>query len=286
MRVDGWIEELAAQAALGTQASRIVQVLAAKPRFSSYASAREIADSAGVNISTVTRTAQNLGFSGWPSLQLELRNRFLASLTASEMLADHADPSADPLTAAFQRDAENLALAMRTIDFGTLRTIAETIAGARRTLVIGSGSYLAPVVALAHVAAIMGLDVHWDPMGGTHRVNLAARLGPGDCLVTFNVWRTPREILEITRFAHERGATTCVITDRIGSPITPVGDHVLVVPSEGVTAFPSLTASMSVVHALLGHIALQDVERSRATALEVEDVWRRLDLMVDQPDPG
>ena len=54
MPVDGWIEELAAQAALGTQASRVVQVLAAKPRFSSYASARKIADSAGVPIVVIS----------------------------------------------------------------------------------------------------------------------------------------------------------------------------------------------------------------------------------------
>ena len=286
MQVDGWIEEMAAGKVWGAQASRIVQVLATKPRFSSYASARQIADSAGVNISTVTRTAQSLGFAGWPALQLELRNRFLASLTASEMLASHADPSVDPIAAAFQRDAENLALATRAVDFAKLRTIAETIAGARRTLVIGSGSYLAPVVALAHIAAYLGLDISWDPMGGTHRITQAARLGPGDCLVTFNPWRTPREILEIVRFAQERGATTCVVTDRIGSPLTAVGDHVLVVPSEGIASFPSLTASMTVVHALLGYLALQDVERGGELAVEMEAVWRRLDLMVDQPDFG
>jgi DNA-binding MurR/RpiR family transcriptional regulator len=96
--VEEWIESRTRRQPLGTQATKVLQVLASQPHFASYSAAREVADQAGVNISTVTRTAQAIGFAGWPDFQLELRNRYLASLSASDVLSEHEDETADPIT--------------------------------------------------------------------------------------------------------------------------------------------------------------------------------------------
>ncbi len=283
MSVEAWIEERASRTSIGAQASRVLGVLASQSRFASYATARQVADQAGVNISTVTRTAQGLGFTGWPDLQLELRHRYLGGLTANEILTDHTEPATDPIMAAFRSDAANLAVAASTLDLDTARAVAAAIRTARRTLVIASGSYLTPAIMLTHIAGLMGLDIDYDPAGGTARASRITRMGRGDCLIAINVWRLPREILQATRLAHDRGITTCVITDRRATPLTDAGDHVLIIPSEGASLFPSLTAAVALVHGILNQIVATDTERVRAAVADSDEAWRRLDLMEDQP---
>lgn len=283
MSVETWIEEHARQNPPGAQASRVIEVLSSQPRFASYATARDVADRAGVNISTVTRTAQGLGFSGWSHLQLELRNRYLGGLAASEVLTEHADSAGDPVLSAFQQDADSLALAARTVDVDAIRTVADTIRRSGRTLIIASGSFLAPGIVLAHMASFMRIDITCDGTGGTVRVNQILKLGPGDCLLVVNVWRLPREILNATRLAKDRGATICVITDRHSSPLAAAGDHVVIVPSEGSSLFPSMAAALTTAHAIAAEIAASDTEGVRAALAECDDAWHRLDLMEDQP---
>ncbi|MHA6804705.1 MurR/RpiR family transcriptional regulator [Salinifilum ghardaiensis] len=283
MSVETWIDEFVRQNPLGAQASRVVQVLNSQPRFASYATARDLADRAGVNISTVTRTAQGLGFSGWSHLQLELRNRYLGSLGASEVLTEHADSAGDPVQSAFQQDADNIALAARTVDVDTIRTVADTIRRSGRTLIIASGSFLAPGIVLAHMASFMGIDITCDGTGGTIRVNQILKLQPGDCLLVVNVWRLPREILAATQLAKDRGVTICVITDQRSTPLASAGDHVVIVPSEGASLFPSMAAALTTAHAIAAEIAAADTEGVRAALAECEEAWHRLDLMEDQP---
>lgn len=288
MSLESWVEDLALHASLGTRASRVVSVIASQPRLASCATGREIAERAGVNIATVTRTAQSLGFTGWPDLQLELRGRYLGSLSAGDVLHEHADlahTAADPILAAFRADASNLALAARTMDLDAARAIADAILGASQTLVLGSGSYLAPGVMLAQFAGYLGLNVEPDLMAGTYRASRLMGMSPGDALVVFNVWRLPHEILAATRFAKERGLVTCVITDRRASPLAEAGDHVVVIPSEGVAHFPSMTAAFALVHGLLNEIVTRDPRGARRTTAATEDSWRRLNLMADQPPP-
>ncbi|MGH1554141.1 hypothetical protein ACRAWF_25925 [Streptomyces sp. L7] len=75
MTIEAWLTDRT-RGTLGPQAGRVVHVLARAPQFAGYSSAREVAERAGVNVSTVVRTAQQLGFDGWPQLREELRARF------------------------------------------------------------------------------------------------------------------------------------------------------------------------------------------------------------------
>ncbi|MDF0531899.1 MurR/RpiR family transcriptional regulator [Tsukamurella sp. 8F] len=285
MSIEAWIESRrAGKSSVGPGASRVLDVLTAQPRFASYATARQVADEADVDISTVTRTAQSLGYRGWPGLQLEIRDRYLGELTAEEILADHAGDSVDPIAVALRNDSANLALMARTLDVDAVRSLARAIRRSRRTLVIASGSYLAPAVMLAHVGGLSGLDIDYDGVGGTRRAGLITRMRPGDCLVVFNVWLLPRDVLRAARLAKERGLVTGVITDRHSSPLAEVGDHVVVVPSEGPAHFPSLTPAMAVINAVLNEITAADPDGVRVALSEGEEIWSRLDLMEDLPE--
>ncbi|MFC8093389.1 MurR/RpiR family transcriptional regulator [Streptomyces sp. NPDC057301] len=80
--VGNWLSALNGSRDLGPQAARVLRFLGREPQLAAYASAREIAERAGVNTSTVVRTAQQLGFEGWPALRHHLRSHYIASSPA------------------------------------------------------------------------------------------------------------------------------------------------------------------------------------------------------------
>ena len=104
MTIDAWLADRAARTPLGPQAERVVNVLVRAPEFASYASARELAERAGANVSTVARTAQQLDFEGWPQLREELRARYLAAVSSPDVslgptAADRRSPRPPPRNA-------------------------------------------------------------------------------------------------------------------------------------------------------------------------------------------
>jgi len=278
---EAWMRERSGGVKLGPKSQRVVQLLATRPEFTSYASTSAVAKLTGVDAATVVRTARALGFSGWPDLRLELRNRYLASLNATEVLSEHHTDASDPILRALRSDIDQLALATRTVDVSAIRAVASAMASSRRSIVIASGAFSGPAYQLAHVAAFMGLDAQFAERGGTTLVNTLARLGQGDCLVVINLWRLLREVRDATHIAHDAGVTTCVITDLQQSALTELADHVVTVPSEGTSHFPSLTTTMAVIHAILADITQQLGPEGRATMDRTEVLWDRVGLMCD-----
>jgi len=276
--IQEWMTERSASTSLGPKAARVVEVIKTHPHLAAYASTSDLAARAGVNVATVVRTAQGLGFTGWPEMRLELRSRYLATLSANQVLNEHADAVNDPVIDALRRDIENLETTARTVDTDAIRGAAASIVGARRVLVVGSGSFAAPGVQLSYIAGTMGLDISLERHGGTQLASEVTRLGQQDCIVVFNLWWQPREIIAAVQLAHERNVAISLITDRRGSSLATIADPLVIVPSEGVSSFPSLTTAMAVVHALLAEIARLGGAEVETALKETEATWTRLGL--------
>jgi DNA-binding MurR/RpiR family transcriptional regulator len=282
--IEDWLAQRVADARLGPAARRVAEIVATQPHLASYASTADVAERAGVNVATVVRTARSLGFTGWPDLRLELRSRYLGSLSANQVLAEHEwQGTDDPIVAAVRRDLENLETLARTVDGDALRALAASIHAADRTVVVGSGTFAAPGMQLVHAGTTMGLDMRLERHFGTALANTVSRLRDGDVFVAVNFWWLPQQLLDATEVASECGATVGVITDQRTSALTETAAHVVVVPSEGASSFPSLTSAMSVTNALLGELArLGDGAVQRATSRS-ESTWRRMRLFHRQP---
>ncbi|MGO2659966.1 MurR/RpiR family transcriptional regulator [Mycetocola reblochoni] len=276
MTIESWLSARTATTALGTQAERVVQVLARSPQFACYASAREVAERAGVNVSTVVRTSQQLGFAGWPQLRGGLRDEYLASLAAVRpATADATDVAALML----QQDATNLAATTTPENLAAIREIGAAIASAGTTVVLASGSGAGPATILGYLASVYGHDVEVATGSATAQAVAVSRLGSGDCLIVLNVWRLTKALRQLTALGHERGATVAVLTDLRSSPLGADADHVVVTPIEGVDETPSLTAMVAVVQGILAVLA---VRTDRDAVGAVERAWERLGLMDDQ----
>jgi DNA-binding MurR/RpiR family transcriptional regulator len=275
--IEAWPAGRTTRGARGPQAERVAHVLVRAPQFASYASAREVAERAGVNVSTVVRTAQHLGFDGWSQLREELRARYLASVCSGEL---SASPAADPAAQMLRQDATNVTALATPDNLSAIRATARAVKAARRTLVISSASGAGPAHILSYLGTIAGHDIQLALGSATSQAVHVDRLEPGDCLITINIWRLTRTLRGLTRLARERGATVSVLTDLGSSPLAEYADHLIVTPVEGIQAGPSLTAMVAAVQAVLSELTDDDAIRASG---QVQQIWQELDLMDDQP---
>lgn len=278
MTIEAWLTNRTRRKALGPQAERVAHILVRAPQFASYASARELAERAGVNVSTVVRTAQQLDYEGWPQLREELRARYLASVSSADvpLVLAPGDRAAQML----RQDASNVTALATPENLAAIRATAQAIRSARRTVIISSGTGAGPAHILSYLGTIGGHDIRLALGSATTQAVEVARLDEGDCLVTINIWRLTRTLRDLTRLARERGATVCVLTDLRASPLAEHADHLVVTPMEAVYPGPSLTGVVAAVQAILGELA--DHAAVRASG-QIQQIWQNLDLMDDHP---
>jgi DNA-binding MurR/RpiR family transcriptional regulator len=279
--LDAWLRGLIPDRGLKPKAAAVLDVLLAQPRRASYGSAAELAGLAGANTATVTRTAQALGFPGWPALRQELRARYLAALSAPEVAAEHTGMGDDPPSAAaVSRDVENLALLGRRIDVRAVRAVAEAVAAARRTVVVAMGSFSALGVALAHNAELAGYDVTLAAgYGGGGPANVVAAMTDKDVLIAISFWRLNQASVVAAQEASACGARVFALTDAASPVLTKAAERVLLVPTEGVAFFPSLTAGLALTQAIVTELATIDPERTRTAIEHAEAQWARFSIL-------
>lgn len=279
---EDWLRTRVPPRGLRGKAAAVLEILLSQPRRASFESAAELAQVAGVNVATVTRTAQALGFAGWPALQQELRARYLSSLSAGQVAAEHRG-TGSPSSRSLRRDLDSLALLNRRVDERVLLTIAEAVAAAGRTVIVADGSYAAVGLALAHNARLAGYPVTAVTNGDAELANAVAALGAGDVLVAISFWRLYESTVLAANVARAQGVRVFALTDAASPALAEAAEEVVMVPAEGEAFFPSLTAGMAVAQALVTQLAAVDPARTGASIEAAEAMWTRFGLLHRRP---
>lgn len=275
-----WLHDVLPDAGLPAAQRRAVAVIRRNPQLATYAELSEIASRADVDASTVVRAAQSLGYRGWSDLQRELRARYLATISTEETLREHGE-HLSPVHDALRHDMKNLSMALEANDPADAADAIGTLTDAASIVVIAHGSFAAPASVMAHLGATMGCPIVHENRGGPHLAGTLQRLGADDALVVINMWRPMRQIIAAAEAAHTGGTPVVAITDMQSGRLAELSEHVLLVPSEGLSFFQSVTAATSVVYGLLAGMEAARPERSRTALRRTQRLWKDLDVFAD-----
>lgn len=259
---------------------RVIDAIVRNPQLIPFADTAEIAGRADVNNSTVVRTAQALGYRGWPDLQRELRARYLLAISSEDTLNEHGTPQT-PMHQALEQDIANLRQTLELNTQDEAETAVAMLAAADSILVLGVGSFAGPASVLAHLGRTMGYRITHEARASVHFASATNSLGPGDVVVIINLWRTVKQVAAIAGAVRETGAKVLAITDMRRGPLAAVADHLLIVPSEGISFFQSVTAATSVVYGLLAGMEAAHPDRSRAALRRTHELWKDIDVYLD-----
>ncbi|GAA1703429.1 MurR/RpiR family transcriptional regulator [Nonomuraea bangladeshensis] len=323
--LEGWLRSRTPERGLRGKSAAVLELLLSQPRRASYGSAGELAQLAGVNVATVTRTAQALGFAGWPALQQELRARYLSSLSAGQVAAEHraegrAEDRAEHRVEgrvegragqiAAEGRAEGRAGRAAADRRGTgspgarsLRRDLDGLAVLNRRLDERVLTTIAEAVAAARRTTIVA-DGSYAAVGlalahnarlagypvravtaGSELANAMADVGEGDVLIAVSFWRLYENTVLAANEARGRGARVFAVTDAASPALAAAAEEVVLVPAEGEAFFPSLTAGIAVAQALVTQLAAVDPARTGAAIEAAESMWTRFGLLHRHPSP-
>ncbi len=276
--VDAWLQSLLPDRPLGDKAATVWHQLLTRPSHASFAKAQEVATAAGTTVATVTRLAQTLGFEGWPDFQRQLRTRYLSHLSLVDVAEAHSAVKG-PALASLRQDLDALSALAREVDHDRLQRMAERIAAARRVFISAEGSYASVALAMAHNTRLAGYDAQAIIDGGATLANVIAALHPDDVYVVVSFWRLYRTAVRAAQRAKDRGATVLLIADTVPPRMQRLCDETLLVPSEGASFFPSLTAAFAAQQAIVSALAAVDRARTRASIKAAEESWQYFELL-------
>lgn len=239
-----------------------------------YLSAPRIAKLVGVSHSTVVRTAQRLGFSGFPELQSALQTRYVHLGSAVERFrlssaaldrggeAEATDADLPLLHRVMLTDIAHLQEVLERVPVHDFDRAAEMLDQARRVYIVG-------LRASASLAFNFGLALRYirpecyilQPGVGDLPDQLM-ELSAEDLLVTMSYGRYTRDTIRCMDVARSVGAQVLTITDNPLSPAAKRADVALVVPIR-VWFYVMSAAPHSLVSALLVAVAMRRKEQAQ-----------------------
>jgi DNA-binding MurR/RpiR family transcriptional regulator len=268
---------------------RLAQRTLSDPEGCAFQTVTELAESVGVNESTVVRFATALGLRGYPELARLCQQRLREKAQLLERFeALHYLESVDEgaLARAASFDQANIARTFANIDEQAWDEAVRALAAARIVQVVGLRKSFAPATLFRYLLGLVRDEVY--QLGAVHGTlpDALRRLRPGDVLVGIAIHRYVRETVQALEFARRHGVTTIALTDNASSPLVRHADVVFYVEVAGVSILRSVTAVVSLVQALVGAVAMALGAHTRSALLLEEELLAEFNVYLAEPEDG
>lgn len=232
----------------------------------------------GVSESTVVRFANELGFDGYPKLQMELETLIKTKLTAPQRMEVSAiqmsKKDKDILTNVLEKDVETIKNTLSTINKEAFNQCVEKIIDAKKVYIIGVRSANALSSFLAFYLNLM-IDnvVYVNSSTATEIFEQIFRIDEKDVLIGISFPRYSRRTVKAMEYAFSKNATTIAITDRKDSPLLNFATTSLIARNDMVSFIDSIVAPLSVINALLVAISVAKKDETINTLENLETIW-------------
>ena len=232
------------------------------PHETATKSISEIAEENAINISSVTRLAQKLGFNGCPGLKnlfrrhVQQRKRFYSQQVKKflEKGPAAADDKSSLLRRVIQDEWSNVMLMADVFEERQFRRAVDLIVSAREIHIIGLRSSYPLAYYLAFYMKMIHSGVALIGQAGHTLAEDLARLAPGDLLIAIGVNPYTRDTVEACRICREQNVDVFAITDSASSPLTNETENYLTVAIQGDYFFSPIAAAVICIETLLSEL--------------------------------
>jgi DNA-binding MurR/RpiR family transcriptional regulator len=257
----GLVEALVArQGGLSRRLGQIAQFCLNNPEDVAINNIVALARLIGVAPASITRFAQEMGFSGFAELQEVFRQRLVGPRTSyadrmSALAASPADLDLDEPGAVFdtfvQAAAGSLVRLHGEVDRAALGRFVETLMEAEAVHVVAArGAFGIGAYALYGLSRV-GKRAHLIDNLGAMRAEQAAAIGDRDVLMALTFDDYTPETVEVARAVAARGRRVVAITDNELSPMSGLADPILFVKEARLGHFrsqvPALVLCQSII---------------------------------------
>lgn len=247
---------------LGRRALEAFSKLVDEPDRTAVYPISELARLTGVNPSTLSRLATNLGYPGFSAFQGVFRAHIAAkgnfySGRVNRLVEGRRSENDDLSIAARVGEDEiaNILGMLEHIGAGELDAAADILIAAPRVCTFGLRQPAAVAAFAAYALGLLRTDVSVLGLmqhGGAYELG---QLAKGDALLVVGFAPYTRATVATARVASDMGITIVAITDSHASPFLPFADHQFVAPTTGSFYSNSMAAAIVIVEGLLTLVA-------------------------------
>jgi DNA-binding MurR/RpiR family transcriptional regulator len=253
---------------------RVAEVVLQRPQLVAFGTVAELAEAAGSGAATVVRLATKLGYDGFTALQTSIRRDVASQLRpAAERIRETAE--GDLLNRHIAVEMGNVSATLEPLDRAVLAEVADRLARPAGRVGVLAGNALAGIAA-QFVNDLSALRPGVELLNGNDVAvrRQAALLGADDTLVTIDVRRYDRWVVDVASGAVAADVWQLALADSVLSPLAALATRTLVVSAASIGPFDSHVGTLAMLDAIVVHVA----DRLRATATDrldrMEAAWR------------
>jgi len=250
---------------LGPQRQQLVRSILENCEETCFLSSRELARRFAVDAATIVRTAQALGYKGFPDFANDLRKHFVTRITPYTVLKAATQENrsvTDHINHCLDKSLENLNTLNVEMDRNKVIELAKHIHKARRILVVGVDMAATLAYHFAYGLATLGFDAE-APIGSEgnlqHKVKI---LTSKDLMIAISFGQCLRVTVETVQRASKKGVPTFGITDSDTTPLAHNCDIHLVAAAASPSFLSSYAAPMALINVILVACAHLNPKRS------------------------
>jgi len=250
---------------------QLAQLLDA-PELIAFGSVGEVAGTLSVEPDKVQRFAQDLGYSGYPTLQATVRNAYLKNAGLKPLERAPADGLVDEtLTAQREQQRTDLETLFSRVDSAQLVPLCEALENARRVMVFGEGAAAALSAMFVRMLHHVGIRAEVLPSGPVDGALSMYGLGDQDVVLGLSLWLPFKGGVDIMRLAQQAGCHTIAFTASAGSPITRYSTEVAIMPGQGTVLSFSVLATIALFENVTAVLASRRPELAAAIQQTLHD---------------
>ncbi|SEF76294.1 transcriptional regulator, RpiR family [Caloramator fervidus] len=245
-----------------------------------FMTAAKLGQTVGVSESTVVRFANELGFSGYPSLQKELQELIKTKLTSVQRIeiTNELIDEENPLKSVLKADIENIRVTLEKINQNTFDEVVSEILKANRIYIVGFRSSQALVEFMGFYLNLILDNVRVISRGVSDVFEQLLRVGEGDLVIGISFPRYSLRTIDALKFAKDRNAKVVAITDSLLSPLAAHADYTLIAQSNMVSFVDSLVAPLSLINALIVAVGVKQKDVISETFKTLENIWEEYNV--------
>ena len=241
----------------------------------------EMAQATATSPAAVNRLAKALDLGGYSGMKAELVSTLQQMVSPVDKLRNELAqrPGGEfGLHEQIHSASSNLATTRCINPADTFEAFITCLTQARKVYVLGFGNsvYLAGLAASTLVPFCADACAISMEGGNENAAYRLAAITDQDVLLAISLPRYSQDTLQLSRFAHERGATVLAITDSPASPLTPIARHVLFAAADHPVLTSSSIAVLALIEGLVAGVMARNKEAVKLATELTESVMSYL----------
>ena len=246
----------------------------------SFMTASELAHELNLDAATVVRFSQHLGYTGYPKLQREIRERVKSDLLIRPEQAKNPDSPAGIVANTMEELVHALEQIRISLNTDAVARLVEVIGQSRRIVILAEAPAQPAAYNLVYFLEQGGFSVYIARPGVVDLARTVHTAAPQDLLLAVDVGGSSPSIARTLAEAREKGIPTAAIVGAASIPSARAADVVLEAeanPSLGV----GIVAIEAIIYALVQTLRWRFADRFAGAEQAIADLSTRIQQPVD-----